>query len=62
LDVLSGVAVELDEREVVEWLELASAPKSDLPCEGPRTVDGTTVLVEVVDNDDDDEEVEGAGE
>ncbi|GLB41112.1 hypothetical protein LshimejAT787_0903270 [Lyophyllum shimeji] len=57
-----GVAVESDETEVVEPLLDVDGGTLERDCWAPRIVEGTTVFVEVVDREDDEEEDEGAGE
>lgn len=57
-----GVAVDDDDAEedgILAWLVFRDGEADDRL---PFTVEGTTVCVDVVDNEDDDEDEEGAGE
>lgn len=60
-DVCCGVAVESDDREVVDELAGAKGVREDRGCKEFRAA-GTIVCVEVVDRDEDDDDEEGAGE
>lgn len=57
-----GVAVESEEIELAEALPDITGVRVECDCWGPRMVEGTTVFVEVVDREEDEEEEEGAGE